>query len=92
MKWATAKYVILGDDVLIGDPALAELYMSSLTSLGVEFSSQKTYVSEHFGEFAKRYLFEGSEVTPFPVSAVLEGRGDVSLLVSSMMGETRKDL
>jgi hypothetical protein len=92
MKWRTSKYVILGDDVLIGDSVLAEEYLALLKSLGVEVSSSKTYVSCHMCEFAKRYLFEGEEVTPFPVSSVTSNLGDVSLLVSALMGETRKGL
>jgi hypothetical protein len=92
MKWRSCKYVVLGDDVLIGDPLLAEEYLAMLVALGVEVSSAKTYVSPHMCEFAKRYLFEGEEVTPFPVSSVTSNLGDVSLLVSGMMGETRKGL
>jgi hypothetical protein len=84
--------VILGDDVLIGDPVLAGLYLATLDSLGVEVSAAKTFVSTEVCEFAKRYLFQGVEVTPFPISSVLENRGDVGLLVSSLSGETRKGL
>jgi hypothetical protein len=91
-KWRSSKYVVLGDDVLIGDSVLAEEYLALLGSLGVEVSSAKTYVSPHMCEFAKRYLFEGEEVTPFPISSVTSNLGDVSLLVSALMGETRKGL
>lgn len=91
-RWNTAKYVILGDDVLIGDSSLAEVYLAALRSLGVGVSSQKTYVSIDMCEFAKRYLFQGEEVTPFPVSSVTSNLGDVSLLVSALMGETKKGL
>jgi hypothetical protein len=90
LAWKSARYVILGDDVLIGDSLLATLYQSKLTLLGVEISKSKSYVSPHMCEFAKRYLFEGDEVTPFPISSVTSNLGDVSLLVASMMGEERK--
>lgn len=43
-------------------------------------------------EFAKRYLYNQEEVTPFPISSVLENRGDVGLLVSTLTGEMRKGL
>lgn len=92
IKWSTAKYVILGDDVLIGDGVLAGVYLATLESLGVEASSAKSFTSEEFCEFAKRYLYKGEEVTPFPVSSVLENRGDHSLLISALYGETRKGL
>jgi len=91
-RWNSARYVILGDDVLIGDSSLAEVYLAALSSLGVGVSRQKTYVSTDMCEFAKRYLFAGEEVTPFPVSSVTSNLGDVSLLVSALMGETRKGL
>jgi len=91
-KWRSSKYVVLGDDVLIGDPDLAVEYLAALRALGVEVSSAKTYVSPWMCEFAKRYLFEGEEVTPFPISSVVSNLGDVSLLVSALMGETRKGL
>lgn len=90
IPWRTAKYVILGDDVLIGDPLLAEIYQEKISSLGIGISSSKSFTSSEMCEFAKRYLYHGEEVTPFPVSSVTGNLGDVSLLVASMMGEERK--
>lgn len=72
IEFATAKYVLLGDDILIGDDNLAQLYKSTITGLGVEFSSQKTYTSRHFSEFAKRLQFKGDEISPFPISGLNE--------------------
>lgn len=92
IKWSSAKYIVLGDDVLIGDPVLAGMYLAALRSLGVEVSSSKTYISSELCEFAKRYLFRGEEVTPFPVSSVASNLGDVSLLVSALSGESKKGL
>lgn len=68
------------------------MYRDKIKDLGVEMSSSKTLISDEMGEFAKRYIFRGEEVTPFPVSSVTENLGDVSLLVSSLMGELRKGL
>jgi len=48
------KYVILGDDVLIGDSRVGELYMEIIASLGVEISELKTHISPTTLEFAKR--------------------------------------
>jgi len=90
ISWLRARYVILGDDVLIGDARLAEIYKTKIKSLGVEIAPQKTYESFRICEFAKRFLYEGEEVTPFPVSAVIDNMGDVSLLTSAIMGESRK--
>jgi len=92
ISWETAKYVILGDDVLIGDSNLAACYRTKLDLIGVQVSLAKTYTSSQICEFAKRYLFRGEEVSPFPVSSVLDHIGEASLLVAVLTGERRKSL
>jgi len=72
IRWVDAKYVILGDDVLIGDHNLADLYKKVMEELGVEISIPKTHQSPHFCEFAKRLLYKGEEISPFPISALKE--------------------
>lgn len=90
IRWGSARYVVLGDDVLIGDPRLGKLYQERILSLGIGISASKSFISNEVCEFAKRYLYRGEEVSPFPVSSVLGNLGDVSLLVSAVMGEARK--
>jgi len=92
MDWSTAKYVILGDDVLVGDASLAFAYQARLASLGVVVSLEKTLVSQNTFEFAKRYFHKGMEVTPFPVSAVVDTWKCIPLLVSALFGEQRRSL
>lgn len=92
ISWVSAKYVILGDDVLIGDSRLGEYYQTKVQALGVDISRAKSYTSPEVCEFAKRYLYQGQEVTPFPVSGVESTLGDVSLLVATISGEQRKGL
>lgn len=70
MDWFKAKYVLLGDDILIGDTLLANKYIEVMHVLGVEISAHKTHVSPHFCEFAKRLIYKGEEITPFPLSAL----------------------
>lgn len=89
-KWRTARYVLLGDDILIGDARVAKQYLRILKVLGVETSPSKTYVSKWMCEFAKRLLFKGREVTPFPVSSVSDQWWSVPLVVSALRGEVRK--
>lgn len=48
------KYVVLGDDVLIGDHRVGVRYMEFIRSLGVEVSELKTHISSTTLEFAKR--------------------------------------
>lgn len=54
IPYKEAKYVLLGDDILIGDRQLASAYLEMITSLGVEISSIKTHQSADLFEFAKR--------------------------------------
>jgi hypothetical protein len=90
--WESARYVVLGDDILIGDPELAQAYRSRLSSLGVSVSVEKTLVSFDTFEFAKRWFHKGEEITPFPVSAVIDTYKSVPLLVSALYGEQRRGL
>lgn len=84
--------MLLGDDILIGDPDLGEEYRRVLPLIGVEYSPMKTYISPEMGEFAKRYLYRGEEVTPFPVSSVVDNLGSIPLIVATLEGELRKGL
>lgn len=52
--FSTLKYVVLGDDVLIGDRELGDRYIELIQSLGVEVSELKTHKSSTTLEFAKR--------------------------------------
>jgi len=92
IAWKDAKYVILGDDVLIGDSRLGETYRSYVQGLGVEVSPSKTLISSELGEFAKRYIYQGVEISPFPAAAVVDGLSDVSLITSALLGELAKGL
>lgn len=61
-----------------------------MASLGVAISEPKSWISQEICEFAKRYIYRGAEVTPFPVSAVVENLGEIPLLVSALVGEQKK--
>jgi hypothetical protein len=67
-----ASYVILGDDIVIKGDALAEEYMKILDYLGVEASPSKTHASYDTFEFAKVWIHKGSNVSPFPISGILD--------------------
>jgi hypothetical protein len=72
IDWRNANYVLLGDDIVIGDDRIAKQYLSLIEGLGVEISKQKTHISSDTYEFAKRWVHKGNEISPFPVSAVLD--------------------
>lgn len=90
VEWRTAKYCLLGDDILIGDDALAEAYLSVMESIGVEISIPKTHRSSTFGEFAKRLFFKGVEISPFPLSALKESARRYYQLVNLLMEQERR--
>lgn len=88
--WSRAKYVLLGDDILIGDRRVARKYLKILKELGVEVSVAKTFESYTLCEFAKRLLYLGEEVSPFPISAISDRPWSIPTAVSSIIGERKK--
>lgn len=72
ISWKDLNYVLLGDDIVIAHTEVAEMYLSVMEDLGVDVSMAKTHVSKDTCEFAKRWLHEGSEITPFPISSLKE--------------------
>lgn len=71
-KSARGKYVLLGDDIVIADHDIAVEYRKILQTLDVPISVAKTHTSLRLYEFAKRWVFKGSEITTFPTNAILE--------------------
>jgi hypothetical protein len=74
IDWKTAPYAMLGDDLVIRHRKLALEYCRLIRLLGVTWSKEKTHVSPHFLEFAKRLRWCGSDITPFPLAAMWEER------------------
>lgn len=83
--WRSLPYCLLGDDIVIGDREVAEYYLRVIKSLGVEVSMAKTHISDNFYEFAKRLVYKGQEISPFPLSALREQGSRYYLLVNLLM-------
>lgn len=81
---------MLGDDILIGCDLLAEKYLECLGRLGVQVSHLKTHSSDRLFEFAKRLVYKGKEITPFPISALPESSHRFYLMVELLKSEIRK--
>lgn len=62
------NYAVLGDDLVIGDEAVATSYLEILRSLGVQCGLHKSLLAKSPGtcEFAKRTFFRGEDVSPIP--------------------------
>lgn len=84
--FSSLKYVLLGDDILIGDKEVGELYLEIMKSLGVDVSLAKTHISPFLCEFAKRWIYKGHEISPFPVSA-LKNSGKRYYLLTNLLKE-----
>jgi len=67
-------YRVLGDDVVIFDDFVAAKYREIMSDLGVEISNDKTHISKKAFEIAKRWFFQGDEISPFPLNSLLEDR------------------
>lgn len=65
-------YIILGDDIVIADKAVADVYLSIMNDLGVDINLFKS-LSSHKGvfEYAKRLVGPSSEFTPVGAKNVL---------------------
>lgn len=50
------QWMVVGDDVVIVDPTLAEKYHSVMTDLGVEINLSKSVISPHIGEFLGKLI------------------------------------
>lgn len=67
------QYIILGDDIVIKNDAVAKEYIKIMTGLGVEISMHKTHKSKNFYEFAKRWIHweKRVEVTGVPLKGLI---------------------
>jgi len=89
LKWSDVPYCLLGDDIVIGHKEVATKYINLIQSLGVEVNASKTFISTHFCEFAKRLIYKGQEITPFPISALKESENR-SYLLSFLIQDCEK--
>lgn len=90
LKWRDAPYVMLGDDICIKHESLAKLYIKTMEDLGVKISYEKSHVSPYAYEFAKRFVHNNQEITPFPINALHEFRNNPVLGLNLLISEERK--
>lgn len=66
------NYMLLGDDIVIAHDLVAQEYIKILERLDCPISLAKTHKSRDLFEFAKKIVFQGQEISPFPVSGLQE--------------------
>jgi hypothetical protein len=74
------QYILLGDDIVIYNNAVAESYKMIMQRLGVDTSPHKTHTSKTTYEFAKRWFQEGQEITGIQLRGLLDSMNKYHLL------------
>ena len=70
------KYVVLGDDVVIGDREVAEAYYEIMTKhYGVGIKLAKSYVSSSLVNFANQTFLDKVNISPIPFKELLSSNG-----------------
>lgn len=77
-------YAVLGDDLVLGDKAVAGEYLILLKELGMPVNLQKSLVSDNGTamEFAKRTLWMGNDISPVPLKEMSAAQGLAPAMVS----------
>jgi len=73
---------MIGDDVVIANPQVANRYLKIMEEIGVDISIPKSFVTKEnddkrIAEFAKRILLNGVDMSPIPVKLLDEALGDI---------------
>ncbi|UHK03173.1 MAG: RNA-dependent RNA polymerase [Hangzhou mitovirus 4] len=89
-KYPFNQYTLLGDDIVIACPLVAESYRLVIHAMGVSISEQKSHISNDTFEFAKRWFKQGLEITPFPLGSFIESKGGYVPLAESLRDAFRK--
>lgn len=77
-------YIILGDDIVIANDEVAAEYKHLLKELNMPISYVKTHTSLNMYEFAKRWIIDGSEITAYSVSSILETWKSYPMFLNSL--------
>jgi hypothetical protein len=67
--------MLLGDDIVIADDKVAKEYMKLLSEWDIPFNPDKSHTSSKGYEFAKQYILDNKNISPFPIGALYERHG-----------------
>jgi len=76
------KYIILGDDIVINHDKVARKYIQIMNKLGVEISIPKTHVSKNTYEFAKRWIYQGREISGLPLRGIMNNMNNPITIIN----------
>lgn len=91
VPWKTLPYALLGDDIVIANHEVGEAYIALLDDYGVGVSELKTHKSPDLFEFAKRWIYKGVEISPFPISALRETQKRSYLLTTLLWDLSKRE-
>jgi hypothetical protein len=83
INWYPGLYLVLGDDIVIADEAVALSYLEIMAELGCPINLAKSLVSQNGSfEFAKRFVHKGVDVSPISWRELFVSYVDVSVLLA----------
>jgi len=89
-NWKRVPYMLLGDDIVIANDHVKEEYLKLLELWGIPFNPEKTHSSPYGFEFAKQVRLNGVNVTPFPISALLDRKRQLLNAIGIIYEEVHK--
>jgi hypothetical protein len=82
-------YCVLGDDFVIRNDKVSDLYLIIMKSLGVDINLDKSVISDKFSEFAKRLKGPNINITPIGPGLILRFIRD-KFYIGSLISESIK--
>jgi hypothetical protein len=86
VKPQNRRYVVIGDDMAISNKRAAEIYVQTLSELGMEISQGKSITPNKEGvncaEIAKRYFKRGIELSPVTPDQICLGTNSLTDLLN----------
>jgi len=83
VSWYPGLYLVLGDDIVIADKAVALSYLEIMKEIGCPINLSKSLVSQNGSfEFAKRFVHKGIDVSPVSWRELFVSYVDVSVLLA----------
>jgi hypothetical protein len=74
------NYIILGDDIVIKDDKVSKKYFEVMNLIDVQTSENKTHKSLTTYEFAKRWIRNGEEISPIPISGIIDNISNLGVI------------
>lgn len=90
VNFKRCPYMLLGDDIVIGNDKVAREYKQLLMEWDIPFSPDKTYTSFFGFEFAKQIRYKGFNISPLSLSSFYNNRNNYTLCISFLVEELKK--